>query len=30
MSKLSEIEGIGAAYSAKLEEIGISTLDALL
>ena len=30
MSKLSEIEGIGAAYSAKLEEIGISTLEALL
>ena len=30
MSKLSDIEGIGAAYSSKLEEIGINTLEALL
>jgi len=30
MSKLSDIEGIGAVYSAKLEEVGISTLEKLL
>ena len=30
MSKLSAIEGIGAVYSAKLEEMGISTLEKLL
>jgi len=30
MSKLSDIEGIGAAYSSKLEEVGINTLEALL
>ncbi len=30
MSKLSEIEGIGEAYSAKLEEAGINSLENLL
>ncbi len=30
MAKLSEIEGIGAAYSSKLEEAGVSSLDGLL
>ena len=30
MSKLSDIEGIGEVYSAKLEEAGISTLEQLL
>jgi len=30
MSKLSDIEGIGAVYSAKLEEAGITTLEHLL
>ena len=30
MAKLSTIEGIGAAYTAKLEEAGISTTEALL
>ncbi len=30
MSKLSDIEGIGEVYSAKLEEAGISTLEHLL
>lgn len=30
MSKLSEIEGIGGAYSAKLEAVGISSLENLL
>ena len=30
MSKLSDIEGIGEAYSAKLEEAGIHSLEALL
>jgi predicted flap endonuclease-1-like 5' DNA nuclease len=28
--KISEIEGIGPAYSSKLEKTGISTVDALL
>ena len=30
MTKLSDIEGIGAAYSAKLEEAGVTSLDNLL
>ena len=30
MSRLSDIEGIGEVYSAKLEDAGISTLEALL
>ena len=30
MSKLSDIEGIGEVYSAKLEEAGITTLEHLL
>ena len=30
MAKLSDIEGIGEVYSAKLEEAGISTLEQLL
>jgi predicted flap endonuclease-1-like 5' DNA nuclease len=30
MSKLLDIEGIGAAYSSKLEAIGIHSLEALL
>ena len=30
MSKLSDIEGIGEVYSAKLEEAGINTLEHLL
>lgn len=30
MSKLSEIEGIGEAYSAKLAEAGINSIDSLL
>jgi predicted flap endonuclease-1-like 5' DNA nuclease len=30
MARLSEIEGIGKAYSAKLEEAGIGTLEDLL
>ncbi len=30
MAKLSEIEGIGEAYSAKLEDAGITSLDNLL
>ena len=30
MTKLSEIEGIGAGYSAKLEEAGINSLEGLL
>jgi len=30
MSKLSEIEGIGEAYSVKLEEAGITSLEKLL
>jgi len=30
MAKLSEIEGIGEAYSAKLETAGLTTLDDLL
>ena len=30
MSKLSDIEGIGEVYSAKLEEAGITTLENLL
>ncbi|WP_428354468.1 DUF4332 domain-containing protein [Methyloprofundus sp.] len=30
MAKLSEIEGIGGTYSAKLEEAGISSLENLL
>ncbi len=30
MSKLSEIEGIGEAYSAKLEDAGITSLENLL
>jgi len=30
MSKLSEIEGIGEAYSEKLKEAGVSTLEQLL
>ena len=30
MAKLSEIEGIGQAYSAKLEEAGVGSLESLL
>lgn len=30
MAKLSDIEGIGAAYSAKLEAIGINSMEQLL
>lgn len=30
MTKLSEIEGIGEVYQAKLNEIGIASLEALL
>jgi predicted flap endonuclease-1-like 5' DNA nuclease len=30
MAKLSTIEGIGAAYSAKLEAVGIATMEQLL
>lgn len=30
MTKLTEIEGIGATYTGKLEAIGISTLEELL
>lgn len=30
MTKLSEIEGIGEAYQAKLNEIGINSIEALL
>lgn len=30
MAKLVQIEGVGPAYAAKLEEIGISTTDQLL
>lgn len=30
MAKLSDIEGIGAAYSAKLEAIGITSMEQLL
>lgn len=30
MTKLSDIEGIGASYSAKLEEAGVSSLEDLL
>lgn len=30
MAKLSEIEGIGAAYSTKLEEAGIGSVEKLL
>ena len=30
MTKLNEIEGIGETYSAKLEEIGITSIEALL
>ena len=30
MAKVSDIEGIGPAYAAKLEQAGISTLNALL
>ena len=30
MAKLSDIEGIGDAYSTKLEEVGINTLEKLL
>jgi predicted flap endonuclease-1-like 5' DNA nuclease len=30
MAKLSDIEGIGATYEAKLKEVGIGSLEALL
>jgi len=30
MAKLDDIEGIGAAFSAKLEEAGITSVDGLL
>lgn len=30
MTKLASIEGIGAAYSEKLEKVGISTIELLL
>ncbi len=30
MAKLSDIEGIGATYEAKLKEIGVTTLEKLL
>ena len=30
MTKLSDIEGIGATYSAKLEQAGVTSLENLL